>query len=200
VPSKQQGGRAIGVAADVSSEPDVERLFETCDRDLGPPTALVNNAGILEKQMRVEAMDGARIQAHLCDNVIGSFSARGKRCVACQPNAAALGVPLSMSRQAHRGLALRGVCRLRSLERGRGHVDDRIGEGKSRMRAFGSTRCVAGVHLHGYPRKRRRAGTCRSREAICADEAWGNGKRSGPSYIVGCYRATPRSRLVPSSK
>jgi NAD(P)-dependent dehydrogenase (short-subunit alcohol dehydrogenase family) len=67
------GGRAIGVAADVSSEPDVERLFETCDRDLGLPTALVNNAGILEKQMRVEAMDGARIQRIFATNVIGSF-------------------------------------------------------------------------------------------------------------------------------
>ncbi len=67
------GGRAIGVAADVSSEPDVERLFETCDKDLGPPTALVNNAGILEKQMRVEAMDSARIQRIFATNVIGSF-------------------------------------------------------------------------------------------------------------------------------
>ncbi len=67
------GGRAVGVAADVSSEPDVERLFETCDRDLGPPTALVNNAGILEKQMRVESMDGARIQRIFATNVIGSF-------------------------------------------------------------------------------------------------------------------------------
>ena len=67
------GGRAIGVAADVSSEPDVERLFETCDKDLGPPTALVNNAGILERQMRVEAMDGARIRRIFATNVIGSF-------------------------------------------------------------------------------------------------------------------------------
>jgi NAD(P)-dependent dehydrogenase (short-subunit alcohol dehydrogenase family) len=67
------GGRAIGIAADVSSEPDVERLFETCDRDLGPPTALVNNAGILERQMRVDAMDGARIQRIFATNVIGAF-------------------------------------------------------------------------------------------------------------------------------
>jgi NAD(P)-dependent dehydrogenase (short-subunit alcohol dehydrogenase family) len=67
------GGSAIGVAADVSSEPDVERLFETCDRDLGPPTALVNNAGMLERQMRVEAMDAARIQRIFATNVIGSF-------------------------------------------------------------------------------------------------------------------------------
>ena len=67
------GGRAIAVAADVSREPDVVRLFETCDRDLGSPTALVNNAGILEKQMRVEAMDAARIQRIFATNVIGSF-------------------------------------------------------------------------------------------------------------------------------
>ena len=32
---KAAGGTAIGVAADVSSEPDVQRLFETCDRELG---------------------------------------------------------------------------------------------------------------------------------------------------------------------
>src|SRR5262245_2763575 len=56
------GGRAIGVAADVSKEVDVVRLFAACDSNLGPPTALVNNAGMLEKQMRVEAMDAARIQ------------------------------------------------------------------------------------------------------------------------------------------
>ncbi len=67
------GGRAISVAADVSSEPDVVRLFETCDKELGSPTALVNNAGILEKQMRVEAMDAARIQRIFATNVIGSF-------------------------------------------------------------------------------------------------------------------------------
>lgn len=67
------GGRAISVAADVSSESDVERLFETCDRELGSPTALVNNAGILERQMRVEAMDAARIQRIFATNVIGSF-------------------------------------------------------------------------------------------------------------------------------
>ena len=67
------GGRAIAVAADVSREPDVVRLFETCDRDLGSPTALVNNAGILEKQMRVEAVDAARIQRIFATNVIGSF-------------------------------------------------------------------------------------------------------------------------------
>jgi NAD(P)-dependent dehydrogenase (short-subunit alcohol dehydrogenase family) len=70
---ESSGGRAIAVAADVSIEPEVERLFETCDSILGPPTALVNNAGILETQMRVEAMDSARLQRILATNVIGPF-------------------------------------------------------------------------------------------------------------------------------
>lgn len=68
-----RNGRAIAVAADVSVEADVVRLFETCDRALGTPTGLVNNAGILDTQMRVEAMDAARIQRVLATNVIGPF-------------------------------------------------------------------------------------------------------------------------------
>jgi NAD(P)-dependent dehydrogenase (short-subunit alcohol dehydrogenase family) len=67
------GGKAIAVAADVASEPDVVRLFETVDKSLGRVTALVNNAGSLEKQMRVEQMDAARLGRMFAANVIGSF-------------------------------------------------------------------------------------------------------------------------------
>jgi NAD(P)-dependent dehydrogenase (short-subunit alcohol dehydrogenase family) len=67
------GGRAIAVQADVAIEADVVRLFEVCDRELGRLAALVNNAGILETQMRVEAMDAARITRILATNVVGSF-------------------------------------------------------------------------------------------------------------------------------
>jgi NAD(P)-dependent dehydrogenase (short-subunit alcohol dehydrogenase family) len=70
---ESSGARAIAVQADVSVEPDVVRLFETCDRELGTVSALVNNAGILETQMRVESMDGARLQRVFATNVIGSF-------------------------------------------------------------------------------------------------------------------------------
>jgi NAD(P)-dependent dehydrogenase (short-subunit alcohol dehydrogenase family) len=70
---QSSGARAIAVQADVSVEPDVVRLFETCDRELGTVSALVNNAGILETQMRVESMDGARLQRVFATNVIGSF-------------------------------------------------------------------------------------------------------------------------------
>ncbi len=67
------GGKAIAVGADVAKEADVVRLFETVDWELGTVTALVNNAGILERQMRLEAMDAGRIQRVLDTNVVGSF-------------------------------------------------------------------------------------------------------------------------------
>ena len=67
------GGRAVAVAADVAVEEDVVRLFETAARELGTVTALVNNAGILERQMRVEDMDAARLRRVLDVNVVGSF-------------------------------------------------------------------------------------------------------------------------------
>jgi NAD(P)-dependent dehydrogenase (short-subunit alcohol dehydrogenase family) len=67
------GRRAVAVAADVAVEADVVRLFETCDRALGRLDALVNNAAILDKQMRLEAMDAARITRILATNVVGPF-------------------------------------------------------------------------------------------------------------------------------
>jgi NAD(P)-dependent dehydrogenase (short-subunit alcohol dehydrogenase family) len=67
------GGRAVAIQGDVSVEADVLRLFEESDRQLGALTALVNNAGILETQMRVETMDAGRLQRVFATNVIGSF-------------------------------------------------------------------------------------------------------------------------------
>ena len=70
---RDAGGRAIAVGADVSNEDDVVRLFATVDGELGTVTALVNNAGILERQMRVETMDAARITRVLATNVVGTL-------------------------------------------------------------------------------------------------------------------------------
>lgn len=70
---KAKGGHAIAVAADVSQEADVIHLFKTVDAQLGTITALVNNAGVLEKQMRVEDTDAARLTRLFAANVIGSF-------------------------------------------------------------------------------------------------------------------------------
>ncbi|MCK7599109.1 SDR family oxidoreductase [Microbulbifer sp. CAU 1566] len=65
--------RAIAVQADISSEADVERLFGTVDSALGPISALVNNAGMLLQQSRVEQMTAERINRVLHTNVTGTL-------------------------------------------------------------------------------------------------------------------------------
>lgn len=70
---RASGGRAIAVEADVSREDDVVRLFSELDRQLGRITALVNNAGTLELQSRVENIDAARLHRVFATNVVGSF-------------------------------------------------------------------------------------------------------------------------------
>jgi NAD(P)-dependent dehydrogenase (short-subunit alcohol dehydrogenase family) len=67
------GGTAIVVQADVANESDVKRLFDACADAFGPPVALVNNAGILETQMRLESMSAERLQRIFATNVIGSL-------------------------------------------------------------------------------------------------------------------------------
>ncbi len=67
------GVSALAVPVDVSVESEVEDLFGRVDRELGPPSALVNNAGIVEPQMRVEAMSARRLELLFRVNVVGSF-------------------------------------------------------------------------------------------------------------------------------
>ncbi len=67
------GGRAIAVAADVAVEADVVRLFETMDTQLGPVTALVNNAGIVGHKTALVDMDTARLTRIFSTNITGSF-------------------------------------------------------------------------------------------------------------------------------
>jgi NAD(P)-dependent dehydrogenase (short-subunit alcohol dehydrogenase family) len=72
------GGRAVAVRADVAVEAEVTHLFETAERVLGRPTGLVNNAATLERQMRLDAMDAARLQRIFATNVFGSFLCAGE--------------------------------------------------------------------------------------------------------------------------
>jgi NAD(P)-dependent dehydrogenase (short-subunit alcohol dehydrogenase family) len=67
------GVTAIAVQADVADETQVLHMFETIDREFGRLDVLVNNAGMLEQQMRLEQMDAARWTRVLGANVIGSF-------------------------------------------------------------------------------------------------------------------------------
>ena len=67
------GGDAFAERADVSIEADVQRLCSRVDEVFGPMTALVNNAGILETQMRLEEMTAERIDRVFAANVRSCF-------------------------------------------------------------------------------------------------------------------------------
>jgi len=66
------GGSAFAVQADIAEEAQVVRMFEELDRH-GTLRVLVNNAGILFTQCRVEALTAERIQRVFATNVTGSF-------------------------------------------------------------------------------------------------------------------------------
>ena len=66
-------GRGIAVQADVAAESEVERLFETVDRELGPVTALVNNAGLAGHIDRLDAAPSATIRRVIEVNLFGAI-------------------------------------------------------------------------------------------------------------------------------
>lgn len=70
---RSQGTKCIVVQADVAQEEDVVRLFELVDQELGAVSVLVNNAGILKQQMRLEDMTAERINSVLINNVTSAF-------------------------------------------------------------------------------------------------------------------------------
>lgn len=67
------GGEAVTIKADVSVEEDVVRLFEETLAAFGRIDALVNNAGILERQSRVAEMNADRLERIFRVNAIGPF-------------------------------------------------------------------------------------------------------------------------------
>ncbi|MET8627202.1 SDR family oxidoreductase [Kitasatospora sp. NPDC004669] len=70
---RAEGGTALAVRADVSRTAEVERLFATVDTELGELTGLVNNAGTLEKQCRLEEIDEDRLNRIWAANITGPF-------------------------------------------------------------------------------------------------------------------------------
>ena len=66
------GRRAIAVQADTADETAVAAMFEKAAAELGPVTALVNNAGIVEK-LDLHDLDAARLRRMVEVNVIGCF-------------------------------------------------------------------------------------------------------------------------------
>jgi NAD(P)-dependent dehydrogenase (short-subunit alcohol dehydrogenase family) len=67
------GGSAVSVQADVGDESAVVRMFETVESEQGRLRGLVNNAGTVEQQMRLDAMTAGRLARTFAINVIGAF-------------------------------------------------------------------------------------------------------------------------------
>ena len=70
---REAGGTALAVQADVSDEAQVLAMFETIDAELPPLGALVNNAGVVDVQTRVDVITVPRLQRMFAVNVFGSF-------------------------------------------------------------------------------------------------------------------------------
>jgi NAD(P)-dependent dehydrogenase (short-subunit alcohol dehydrogenase family) len=66
------GGKAIAVRAANNDEPAVIGMFETVERELGPVTVLVNNAGIPGRITRVENLELDNLRQTLEVNVVGT--------------------------------------------------------------------------------------------------------------------------------
>lgn len=70
---RAQQGEAIAVQADVSVEADVVRLFRTVEQKLGTPRVLVNNAGVVDQQKRVEDYSAERVTRLFAVNTVGTI-------------------------------------------------------------------------------------------------------------------------------
>jgi NAD(P)-dependent dehydrogenase (short-subunit alcohol dehydrogenase family) len=67
------GGTGPAFQADVSDEAQVLAMFAAIDKALPPLGALVNNAGVVDVQARVDVMSLPRLQRMFAINVFGSF-------------------------------------------------------------------------------------------------------------------------------
>jgi len=70
---QQAGSEALVVQADVSDEAQIMAMFQRIDSHWGRLDGLVNNAGVVDVQSRVDDMTLARLERMFRLNVIGSF-------------------------------------------------------------------------------------------------------------------------------
>lgn len=67
------GSEAIAVQGDMAQEEDILRVFDECADALGISTVLVNNAGILDKEGRLDTFEAKRIARIIDLNVTGAI-------------------------------------------------------------------------------------------------------------------------------
>ncbi|WP_130831556.1 SDR family oxidoreductase [[Erwinia] mediterraneensis] len=70
---QRSGGKALAIQADIADEQQVIAMFQQLDQQPAALAVLVNNAGILFQQCRVEQLDAARISRVFATNVTGTF-------------------------------------------------------------------------------------------------------------------------------
>lgn len=70
---KTSGGKSIALQGDMAREEDIERVFDTTARELGPVTHFVHSAGIPGKNSRLDAASAATIRDVLDVNLYGGL-------------------------------------------------------------------------------------------------------------------------------
>jgi NAD(P)-dependent dehydrogenase (short-subunit alcohol dehydrogenase family) len=70
---RAKGGQAVAARADVASEEDVEAMFDRAAEQMGSLTALVNNAGVLGEQVRVDEQHADELTRLMEINVVGAM-------------------------------------------------------------------------------------------------------------------------------
>ena len=70
---RADGGEALALQADVADEPQVLRMFQRIDAEMGRLGGLVNNAGVVDVSARLDEMDMARWRRMIDIHVIGSL-------------------------------------------------------------------------------------------------------------------------------
>ena len=69
----EAGGKAIAVQAEMADEASILNLYRTVDTQLGPLTALVNNAGTPGPMGRIDSVTTATLDTVLAVNVRAPF-------------------------------------------------------------------------------------------------------------------------------
>ncbi len=70
---KKQGGKALAQTADVADERQVQELVLAAERWVGPPSILVNNAGVLDPVGPLAETSGASWLRNIAINVGGTY-------------------------------------------------------------------------------------------------------------------------------
>ncbi|MFT5303685.1 MAG: NAD(P)-dependent dehydrogenase (short-subunit alcohol dehydrogenase family) [Mariniblastus sp.] len=98
------GGKSIVVIADVSSESDVERLFETTINEYGAVNVLVNNAGLISPMLHLLEADKAWWDRIVGVNLTGTFLCclKASRLMADQGSGAIINLSSGGATRSHR--------------------------------------------------------------------------------------------------